>query len=517
MAIIPLPKEMVCTGGELCTNGSMQLDLGEFSDLTEVFVEKLTQLLQWNIATHNESTPIMVTKKNAALAKEAYILKISKKQVRIEASTEHGIYYGFLTFLQHAVSEKNIPCVEIHDGPKHEYRGFMLDCSRHFIPMTEILKLIDNASEMKMNRFHWHLTDDQGWRLAIAAMPELTSKEPEGVDIISTRGYYSKQEILDVVKYAKKRMVEIVPEIDIPGHTLGLLHHHPELACIPGQFTIATSPGISEDVLCPGKDTTYQVLYTILDEVAELFPYPVIHIGGDEVPKSRWLDCEDCRKKAKEEDMSTPKELETYFLQTIVDYLNAQGKTVMLWNDALMDHGIHGNVICEFWMTQDTDKLDDLVDYYPVIDANFNYYYLDYPIEIISLKKTYEYVSIFRKNELRGLIGHECPIWTELIDSREVLYDRVYPRLFAAGEGGWTEDDQKSYTDFINRLSKLDAWFKSKGIILPDMQRYDVKGMKKSKVMIKHYARMINLKTIKIAMKMKKQNHLKFGEATWKN
>lgn len=502
--MIPLPNKIQKLQGNLNLENGFVLDLGPYENLTHLISKHLKTIGQIHEISHTAAVFSVI--QDDSVQEEGYVLMIGREHVLLKVASEAGVFYGLMTLLQYVV-QKPIRCVTIEDAPRHAYRGVMLDVSRHFVPVQAIKQVLDIMGYMKLNRFHWHLTDDHGWRIQLECL-ERIGKEAEGpFNEISSQGYYTLEEVKEIIEYASERMIQILPEIDMPGHMTGLLVHYPELACFPRDFSISTGAGIHEDVLCAGKQTTYDQMYAILTEVAEIFPYEIIHIGGDEVPKSKWIQCEHCRSYAKAHNIETPKALQTHFMQSMVKHINRLGKKVLLWNDALMEASLDGDVIGEFWMTMEKkEAIHTLEERNPIIDANFKHYYLDYPIEMIGLRKTYEYKSIFESSQLMGI---ESPLWTEWVSDQTIMDQRLYPRLFAVAESAWTTESNKFYVDFLLRLRALEPTLHHMGIHLPDESQYDVGLFKKASVSFKHINRMMDIKTVMTALKLKKDNEVR--------
>jgi hexosaminidase len=303
------------------------------------------------------------------LGMEGYALRVTPKHITINAEAAPGLFYGVQTLYQlmppeiyageesEAESEElQIPCLSIRDYPRYRYRGMHLDVSRHFFDIDFVKRYIDLIAMHKMNRFHWHLTDDNGWRIEIKAYPKLTEiaawrvdreKEPWRMttpikpgEKATYGGYYTQEEIKEVVEYARKRYITIIPEIEMPGHTSEVLAAYPELSCTGGPFNVAPAsywPNV--DIFCAGKEETFEFLTTVLDEVIELFPSKMIHIGGDEATKTRWQECELCQKRINDEGLDDEEELQGYFVKRIEKHLNSKGRTLVGW-DEIVESGL---------------------------------------------------------------------------------------------------------------------------------------------------------------------------------
>lgn len=503
MPIIPKPNQTEQTGNPIPKYSSIVLMLHSFEHMSTLLHGLFQNLSQLKVDDYpSASQYLLEVSKQVDYPEEAYELTLKGNLITITASSDSGVYYAVQSFVQLYETELQLYEMTIYDSPKMKHRGFMLDTSRHFIPVDEIKSVIDSASRLKMNRFHWHLTDDHGWRLEIKKFPQLTEK---------TEHFYRQSEVISIVEYARKRMINVIPEIDMPGHVLGLLTVMPTLSCQPQEYKLASGPSISEDVLCLGNEKTYDIMKQILDEVISLFDSPDIHIGGDEVPKTRWLSCEKCRSKAEALQLEKPSQLQTYFLQEMINHLNQHGRRVILWNDSCTGDQLQGDVVCQYWMAMDKEvSIEKMKQNYPIIDSNFGFYYLDYPIEMRSLEGCYHYRSIFEGTSNHGLLGIECALWTEWVPDNETLMGRIYPRLMAVAESAWTHESLKSYPDFELRLNQQLKWWQASGIKVVDRERWNLKGVNKIFHTYRHIKRMLSLKTLKTAIKMQKQNKMTF-------
>lgn len=304
------------------------------------------------------------------IGKEGYRLEVTKERITLRANQPQGLFYGMQTVLQllppdiAATRRVNdvkweVPCVRVTDFPRFGWRGLMLDVSRHFFPVSFVKKYIDQLAKYKMNRFHWHLTDDQGWRIEIKSYPKLTeigSKRKESMigpygdnrfDGLPYGGFYTQEEIKEVVEYAKKLHINIVPEIEMPGHALAALSAYPELACTTGAFEVATKWGVFDDVFCP-KETTFEFVENVLDEVIALFPSEYIHIGGDECPKVRWKECAHCQQLIERENLKDEEGLQSYFIRRIEKFVNGKGRKIIGWNE-ILEGGLAPNAAVMSW------------------------------------------------------------------------------------------------------------------------------------------------------------------------
>jgi hexosaminidase len=370
-----------------------------------------------------------------------------------------------------------------------EYRGFMLDSVRHMQSIEEIKKLIDTLPLLKINKFHWHLTDDQGWRFESERFPQLNSaaerpysdfgktyvNEPHGK-------LYTKDEMREIVAYCAERGIEVVPEFDIPGHTSALLHAYPHLSCNEEPIEVKTCQGIFTDILCAGKDETFETVFDILADIIEIFPSEYIHIGGDEAPKKRWKECPDCQKRIKDEGLRNEEELQGWFTNKVVEFLESRGRKAIVWNESLKS-GLVKNSLVQMWMDRKKDSVAYANKGGKIIVSDFFHYYCDYPYGMTPLKKTYNYDPILKgiKNK-NSVVGVEAPIWTEYINNFDHLCYMCFPRFTAVAETGWTEKENKNADDFCRRFEKYSAILTDTGITPAPASEWNPPLLKKLKI-----------------------------------
>jgi len=368
------------------------------------------------------------------------------------------------------------PCVTIEDQPRFEWRGLMLDTCRHFYPVDFVKRFIDLLSRHKMNRFHWHLTEDQGWRIEIKAHPGLTaigSKRKE-TPIPSDRntgdgkphsGFYTQAEIREVIAYANERFVTIVPEIELPGHALAALATYPELSCTGGPFEVGTTWGVHRDVYCAGNDDTFKFLESVLSEVIDLFPGEFLHIGGDECPKARWKECAKCQERMRVEGAKDEHELQAYFVERIGKFLKARGKRLLGWDEILEGRLAEGATVMSWRGIAGGIAAAELghdVVMSPNSHCYFDYYQSeDKPNEppaiggFLPLERVYSYEPIPDELQEKGsqhVLGAQGNVWTEYIQNGKQAEYMTYPRAAALAERVWSTKETRDYADFTRRL-----------------------------------------------------------------
>ena len=426
------------------------------------------------------------------LGKEGYRLEITEKKVLITACHSQGIYWGIQTLrqllpvqiLRGAVVDQvawELPCIKIVDKPRFAWRGLMIDYSRTFWSKHVTKKYIDAISYFKLNKLHMHLTDDQGWRLEIAKYPALTEiaskfdtvyHEPE-----ERQGFYSREDIRELVNYARARGIELIPEIEMPGHTSEVFAAYPGLSCTGDTSSIHPffeGPGIHEEIFCAGKAETFEFLDNVLQEVAELFPSGTIHIGGDEAPKAGWKACPDCQRVIRENGLKDEDELQGWFIGRIENTVKSLGKELIGW-DEIMEGGLSETSTVMFWRANMENEVLRALDHgngNKVILTPTSHCYFDYTYERIPTEKVYSLGTVidqFEKTVPGKVLGVQGNFWSH-IDRTEPGMDRqIFPRLLALAEVGWTEDSERDWHDFSVRLEHhyqsldlLDIYFMNK-------------------------------------------------------
>jgi len=380
----------------------------------------------------------------------------------------------------------SIPTQTIVDNPEFSYRGMHLDVARHMFSVDFIKKYIDMLALLKLNTFHWHLTEDQGWRIEIESYPKLNeiasyrketlvghyNDQPHQFDGKRYGGFYTKEEIKDVVAYAKERFVTVIPEIEMPGHAQAAIAAYPELGCTGNSVEVATKWGIFDHIYCT-KENTFTFLETVLDEVLELFPSKYIHIGGDEAPKSNWKTCNDCQKRIKQEGLADEHELQSYFINRMETYLNSKGRQIIGW-DEILEGGLAPNATVMSWRGIEggieAAKAKHHVIMTPTSNLYFDYYQSNNPNEplaiggFLPLEKVYNYNPIpeeLTQDEAQYILGAQGNIWTEYMPTSTQVEYMAFPRITALSEVVWTKETEKDYVDFIKRLehfnTRLDA------------------------------------------------------------
>jgi hexosaminidase len=410
-----------------------------------------------------------------------YHLVVNEKGVDIFSTTASGLFYGVQSLMQLIQEEQNrwkIPTVTITDFPRFAWRGLHLDVCRHFFPVEFVKRYIDLMAQYKFNTFHWHLTEDQGWRIEIKKYPKLAttaayrketlighySDQPHKFDGLRYGGYYTQEEIKEVVDYAAKRFVTIVPEIEMPGHALAALSAYPHLGCTGGPYEAATLWGVFDDVFCAGKESTFEFLEDVLDEVIALFPGEYIHVGGDECPKTRWEKCTHCQERIKDEGLHDEHELQSYFITRMEKYLNSKGKKLIGW-DEILEGGLAPHATVMSWRGEEGGIAAAQAGHHVVMSPGFALYFDHYqgepegePVAIggnTPLKKVYEYdpaPASLSQEEMSYILGAQANLWTEYIKTTQQAEYMAYPRALALAEVVWSPKENRDWDNFVQRL-----------------------------------------------------------------
>jgi hexosaminidase len=454
----------------------------EISEVANYFESYLKETYNIKFSNHKSTNKIIFKIDESMNNEEGYHLKVAENQILISSKNSKGAFYAVQSLLQLLPVKTNtksiaIQCLEIKDAPRFSYRGMHLDVARHFFSVAFIKKYINLMAMLKMNTFHWHLTEDQGWRVEIKKYPKLQeisafrnetlighySEQPHQFDGKKYGGFYTQEEIKDIVQYATERQVTIIPEIEMPGHSQAALAAYPELGCTGNKIEVATKWGVFEDIYCP-KETTFQFLEDVIDEVVELFPGKYIHIGGDEAPKTRWKSCAHCQQLIKKKGLKDEHGLQSYFISRMEKYINQKGKQIIGW-DEILEGGLAPNATVMSWRGThgaiEATKQQHNVILTPNSHCYFDHYQSDNenePLAIggfLPLEKVYRFNPIpeeLTKEEAKYVLGAQGNVWTEYIPTSDKVEYMAFPRAIALAEVVWSSSENKNYEDFINRL-----------------------------------------------------------------
>lgn len=476
--IIPKPNSYTAKGGTYVISSSTEvLCSAEFTGAGNYLTEYLK--------THPvKGEGAIKFQKTDGMEPEAYILSVSADGILIKATDAKGAFYAAVTLKMIIMqSEKvdgkaKINCLYISDKPAFSYRGLMVDESRHFFGSDVIKKVLDHMAFLKLNTFHWHLCDDQGYRIESKLFPELneiSSKREfagfEGNGLKHRGGeychYYMQDEIKEIVAYAKKLNIDVIPEIDVPGHMSAVLAAHPELACTPRNFKPTCENGVFDAVFCAGNDEVYDFIDKLFSEISPLFQSKYFHIGGDEASKGHkiWETCPKCQEVKRNNGLKNSVQLQGYFMTKVSEILKKYGKTAIAWNDCIND-SFSNDIVCHYWLPINGGEVKKQAYKRDIILSPTNYFYFDVKYASISLKKVYKYNSVKSGFGKPGqhILGVECEHWTEWIDCPEALEFSIFPRAAAFAEVGWTNLENKKYKDFLKRLEWYKTYLNKKGI-----------------------------------------------------
>ncbi|HML72271.1 MAG TPA: family 20 glycosylhydrolase [Macellibacteroides fermentans] len=483
--VIPKPLSLVQNEGSFKVTKSTKFyaSTPEAKTIATFFASKIESSTGYDLAISEEEVSsnaiALLIDNSLEVNDEGYTLDATDKLVSIKAKTAKGLFYGMQTLMQLLPAEIEsttvvngiawtLPCVTIKDEPRFAYRGIMLDPCRHFIPVENIKKQLDVLALFKINQFHWHLTEDQGWRIEIKKYPKLTEIGSKRVDGEGTEygGFYTQEQIKEVVAYASERFINVIPEIELPGHALAAISAYPELSCKSDSLSPRIIWGVEEDVYCAGKEETFKFLEDVISEVVTLFPGEYFHIGGDECPKVRWEKCPLCQKRMRENKLKNEHELQSYFVQRIEKVLASHGKKMIGW-DEILEGGLAPSATVMSWRGEDGGIAAASMDHDVIMTPGSNGMYLDHyqgdskiePVAIggyTLLEKTYSYnpvpdtlVGLGKSNFVKGVQGN---IWSEYMYTTDLMEYRIYPRILAVAEIGWTPLEGKDYKDFERRI-----------------------------------------------------------------
>jgi len=452
---------------------TMHLVIG--NDISSELIPMAHQLLHIDFQS-DENLPLLVLRKSENIKnKEGYQLSVYPDSVVIRAAEDAGIFYGIQSLMQMLPvdwdQETALAICTIEDEPRFTYRGMHLDVCRHFYDVDFVKKYIDLMARYKLNTFHWHLTEDQAWRIEIKKYPKLTDVgawrtqlDTATGDSIRYGGFYTQKQIKEVVAYAAERYITIIPEIELPGHARAALAAYPQFSCTGAQLPVANTWGVFEHVYCAGNDATFLFLQDVLDEVVDLFPGEYIHIGGDECPKAAWEKCEKCQARIKSEKLANEHELQSYFIRRIEQYLITKNKKLIGW-DEILEGGLAPEATVMSWRGIQggiaAAKQHHDVIMTPGTHCYFDHYQANPKYEphaiggYTSLKKVYSYEPIpteLNAEEAKNILGAQANMWTEYIPSIHHLEYMLLPRMLALAEVNWTLAKNKDWNDFNRRL-----------------------------------------------------------------
>ncbi|WP_456377897.1 beta-N-acetylhexosaminidase [Lutibacter sp.] len=485
--LVPQPIELAQQKGFFTIDKNTKIATSENLVKEAVYLQNLVEeSSNFNLEIINDSSIsqlknaiVLAEKSNLSgqlISKESYTIVSSKSKIEIEGNSPEGVMRGIQTLRQlfvddfHKKIKRNnwqLPLVSIKDAPKFRHRGLLFDSGRHFFEVATVKKYIDLLALYKMNVFHWHLTEDQGWRIAIDKYPKLTEigayrTEKDG-SIYG--GFYTKKQIKEIVKYATERHITVIPEIEMPGHSQAALAAYPELSCTGDTINVANKWGIFKDIYCAGNEQTFTFLENVLTEVMELFPSEYIHIGGDEAPKLRWESCAKCQKRIKDEHLADAHELQSYFIKRIEKFLHKNNRKLIGW-DEILEGGLSPTATVQSWRGEKGGIVAANNNQFAIMSPT-SHCYFDYGIETTDVEKVYNFNPIPKDLPLdkhQYIIGSECNLWSERIPNEENLDSKVFPRIFAMSEVLWTYPKERNFEEFYNRIQNQYSLLEAKNV-----------------------------------------------------
>ena len=506
--IIPKPLTQTINKGSFVLSNSTGINYPEAFRVSAEFFESYIKESKAILLTKGDEIQFILD--TTIENDEGYSIEILPERIEIKAKTDQGAFYAVQTLRQLLPSEFEngtfkekeviLPCITILDAPQFAYRGMHLDVSRHMFSVDFIKRYIDALAMLKMNTFHWHLTEDQGWRIEIKKYPKLQevaayrnetlighyNDQPQKYDGKKYGGYYSQEQIKDIVAYAESRFVTVIPEIELPGHSQAAIAAYPELGCTGAQVEVATKWGVFEDIYCT-KEETFKFLEDVLDEVLELFPSTYIHIGGDEAPKTRWEKCKSCQQKIKDEGLKDEHELQSYFISRIEKYLNKKGRQIIGW-DEILEGGLAPNATVMSWRGTSgavkAAKQGHDVVLTPGSHCYFDHYQSENPDEplaiggFLPLEKVYKFNPIpeeLNSEQAKHVLGAQGNVWSEYMPNPKQVEYMVFPRILALSEVVWSNSEQKNYHDFVSRVENFNKRLDAIGINYAN-HLYEIEG-----------------------------------------
>lgn len=495
--IVPVPQEVVMTGNApFIMNSKTKIvypvdnpQMQKNADFLAKYIKEATGK-DLKVISGGEIKNAIVLKLNLTSANaEAYQLDVNQNNIVINGASEAGVFYGIQSLRKSLPiareTDISFPAVQIKDYPRFAYRGMMLDVSRHFFTLDSVKRYIDMLALHNINRFHWHLSDDQGWRIEIKKYPELTKvgsmrsgtvigKNTDEYDDIPYGGFYTQNEAKEIVNYAKDRYITVIPEIDLPGHMQAALASYPELGCTGGPYEVWKRWGVSEEVLCAGNPQTIEFIEGVLDEITEIFPSEYVHIGGDECPKDRWKTCPKCQALIKKLELKSDKHhtaearLQNYVMSCAEKFLDGKGRRIIGWDEILEGDLIPGATIMSWRGTKggvEAAKRGHEAIMAPNVYLYFDYYQTENtenePLAMgfpVTLEKVYGLEpapKVLTDEEKRYIIGVQANLWAEYIPTFSHVEHMALPRMAALSEVQWSMPDKKDYEDFLIRLGNL--------------------------------------------------------------
>ena len=529
--IIPKPiLQQIKNEKFILSNSTFISSTSSLSDVAKYLHAYLKVKFDFELPSDQGKNGIYFSIDDSIQHEEGYQLEISSNKIEIRCLGPKGAFYAVQTLIQllPISSDANqiaIQGIRIEDAPRFSYRGMHLDVARHFFSVDFIKRYLDLMALLKMNTFHWHLTEDQGWRIEIKKYPKLQeiaafreetlvghySDQPHQFDGKRYGGYYTQEQIKEIVAYAAERQITIIPEIEMPGHSQAAIAAYPNLGCTGDSIKVATKWGVFEDIYCP-KESTFEFLEDVIDEVVDLFPGKYIHIGGDEAPKTRWKNCKHCQNLIKKEGLKDEHELQSYFITRMEKYINSKGKQIIGW-DEILEGGLAPNATVMSWRGT-SGAVEAAKEHHNVILTPGSHCYFDHyqsdnenePLAIggfLPLEKVYSFDPIpkeLTEAKSKYVLGAQGNLWTEYITTPQKAEYMAFPRAIALSEVVWSKKESKIYSDFISRLEQFNKRLDAMNVNYAN-HLYEVKGkLKTTKAGLQYELKTTTSKTIKFGL-----------------
>lgn len=463
ITLIPKPQSVIVFKGDFPLSHAVTLKF----DQADIRLKEIADQINGFIRIHTlpdkgRGSIELLIDDQSDIKPSGYQLRVRRHKIRITAKDPSGLFYGVQSLKQLVPEDGTgkIPCLDIKDFPSFGWRGLMLDCSRTFLSKAYVLKYIDRLAAIKMNVLHLHLTDDQGWRIEIKKYPELTrvcsNFDPQYPGEVN--GFYTHEDIRDIVAYASKNYITVVPEIEMPGHSTEIFAAYPELSCSGKKsviFPYFKGPGVTEDILCAGNDSVFVFMENVLSEVVELFPSEYIHIGGDEAPKTAWKKCTRCQARITTEGLKDEAELQSYFIRRIEKFINSKGRKLIGW-DEILEGGLAENAAVMSWRGVQ-GGIEAAGQGHSVVMSPTSHCYFDYSYETTPTEKVYSYKVVpgeLNADQTKFILGAQANMWTHIARTETAIDSQLFPRLLALAEVLWTNPQVRDFADLEIRIAR---------------------------------------------------------------
>ncbi len=462
ISVIPKPQSATFLKGDFTLSHGTALNFDQADIRIREIADQVVEMIRAGaLPDHGKGRIELLIDNQANMKLSGYQLQIRRKKISIRAKEPTGLFYGIQTLKQLIPKDGSgkIPCMDIADFPAFGWRGLTLDCSRTFLPKEYILNYIDRLAAVKMNVLHLHLTDDQGWRIEIKKYPDL-ARICSNFDHQFTgevNGFYTQEDIREIVAYAAKNFITVVPEIEMPGHSTEIFAAYPQLSCTGKKsliFPYFKGPGVTVDILCAGNDSVFTMMEDVLSEVMTLFPSEYIHIGGDEAPKEGWKKCPKCQSRITSEGLKDEAELQSYFIRRIEKFIHSKGRKLIGW-DEILEGGLAENAAVMSWRGEQ-GGIDAAKQGHYVVMSPTSHCYFDYSYETTSTEKVYSYNPVPKEltgDQMKYILGAQANLWTHIARTEEAIDAQIFPRLYALAEVLWTNPLNREYAEFQGRMN----------------------------------------------------------------